>query len=359
MYSLAGAGAIVVFDFAAANLLKSFSGNIKQFVFATFVVTYIVSILYYRFNAIDKSSSGWVMHKYAENALESLPKNSLLLSHTDLDWNPIRYLRTCEGARPDVTHISFQMMPFPWFQTRQKQLYPQINFPNLQFHGVSTTRGTAGNAELVHSVLIANDALKIKKDGKLKKNSIGGGIFVDFQAIDEAEIQDCGRWRDLTLIPWGTLYRVYGNLNCSATQSIHNESFLQLKHLQGNFPAIDDNFIRQYPAGSWEFAAASVLYDAHYQFGLNLLTFAIESKPATPSDLMIIIDRIAIAAEVLKLTQRAVNRYGTISSSVSDVNKNTALAWLKFYSFLSVARKLESHLKSTSTVSNHSLLLTC
>ena len=31
--------------------------------------------------------------------LAVLPPKALLLSHTDLDWNSVRYLRTCEGAR--------------------------------------------------------------------------------------------------------------------------------------------------------------------------------------------------------------------------------------------------------------------
>jgi hypothetical protein len=43
--------------------------------------------------------------------LDQLPPRSLLLSHTDLTWNPVRYLQTCEGQRPDVTHLSLQLLP--------------------------------------------------------------------------------------------------------------------------------------------------------------------------------------------------------------------------------------------------------
>jgi hypothetical protein len=48
-------------------------------------------------------------------------------------------LQACEGLRPDVTHLSFQLLPYPWFATRQAPLYPAVTFPPLPKH-VSTHR---------------------------------------------------------------------------------------------------------------------------------------------------------------------------------------------------------------------------
>jgi len=61
-----------------------------------------------------RDGHGWTMHRYGEAMLASLPPNALLLTHTDLDWNTVRYLRSCEGLRPDITHLSVQLLPYPW-----------------------------------------------------------------------------------------------------------------------------------------------------------------------------------------------------------------------------------------------------
>jgi hypothetical protein len=50
---------------------------------------FITFILKERFPLLNRSSSGWVMHTYGAYTLDSLPSGSLLVSHTDLDWNPV------------------------------------------------------------------------------------------------------------------------------------------------------------------------------------------------------------------------------------------------------------------------------
>ena len=89
-----------------------------------------------QFEKMDKSKTGRVMHQYAQLTVDSIPTNSILVSHTDLDWNTIRYLRNCDGVRPDITHLSFQIMPYPWFADRQMHQYAdRVNFPDLAFSG--------------------------------------------------------------------------------------------------------------------------------------------------------------------------------------------------------------------------------
>jgi len=82
-----------------------------------------------RFQEQDRSVGGWALHKYASAVLASVPADGVLLSHTDLDWNPVRYLRQCEHERPDVIHLSLQLMPYAWFLKQQGPLYPKVNEP--------------------------------------------------------------------------------------------------------------------------------------------------------------------------------------------------------------------------------------
>ena len=83
---------------------------------------------------MDRSMSGWTMHQYGSSILTALHQNSsnpmssneshntnelhkklpiLLLAHTDLNWNPVRYLLSCESTEKTnwshVQHISIQV----------------------------------------------------------------------------------------------------------------------------------------------------------------------------------------------------------------------------------------------------------
>ena len=326
---------------------------------------------------LDRSGAAdAVMRAYAHAALASLPPRALLAAHTDLDWNGARYLRTCEGARPDITHVNFQLMPFPWFAPRQQPLYPNVTWPPL-LQGVSTVRTSEGNALLVRRFLAANGAddlpigvadeednddddddygdgettkrkqsrrKKRKKKTPLSSSRHPGGLFVDMQAINEPEIGDAGQWRGLVLLPWGTLYRVLGPLarpaaNYSVEAGLmdllprHAQSHRRLRALQAAFPAHGHD-VRKYPAGTWEHAAYSVFYDAHYQLGLHYLTWAIDvlrRAGAMAAAVPFILDRLAAAADLLSDTLAAAQARGTVSSPVSDVHKNLAVCWMRLH----------------------------
>ena len=128
----------------------------------------------------------------------------------------MRYLRQCEGRRPDLTHLSVQLLPYPWFerQKEDKALYPKVVFPPL-FPGVSTHKRDPGNARLIEEFLVANwrhfgGQQGGGRDGGGKKGKKGGsGIFVDMQSVDDPQIGSRGAWRSaFDLIPHGPLYRV-------------------------------------------------------------------------------------------------------------------------------------------------------
>ena len=116
----------------------------------------------------------------------------------------------CEGLRKDVTHISLQMMPYPWWDTVQAKLHPGVVFPPI-LRGVSTKRNSEGNAVLITRFLAANLPL-------------GRPIFLDMQAVNEREIGSAGAYRDFTLIPHGLTYRVLPKLTLRGTERWHEKS---------------------------------------------------------------------------------------------------------------------------------------
>lgn len=92
-------------------------------------VAFIAVIVRTGWMTVNRSDSlGWTMHRYGEGILRNIPNDSILLSHTDLDLNPVRYLQTCENRRlrntKHVHQLSLQMMPYPWFQ-KQRYRFPK------------------------------------------------------------------------------------------------------------------------------------------------------------------------------------------------------------------------------------------
>ena len=77
------------------------------------------------------------VESWSRAVLAAVPEGGILLSFTDMNWNGVRYLQVregvmradnthsamtrlegvlqaCENLRPDVTHLSLQLMPYPW-----------------------------------------------------------------------------------------------------------------------------------------------------------------------------------------------------------------------------------------------------
>lgn len=331
----------------------------------------VTALLRARFPLMDKSREA-IIHAYALGGLESLPRNSLLLAHTDLDWNPMRYLRACEGVRPDVTHLSFQIMPYPWFKERQQPLYPNVTFPAL-FPGVSTQRQSKGNAKLVQSVLLANGALTHTTTARspVAKTAFSGGLYLDMQAINDADLGDGHVWRGLTLVPWGTLYRVLGPMSLEATAAHHAASLEQLVLLEARMPPMSPQLVQRYPRGTWEHAALSVVNDARYQLAMSLLTcsMTLQAKVLSPQRLpvlLLLVDRLLVSARLFSSTLVAAagwdhststgasaanasdsaGAYSALSSSLFDVRKNGALAWMKLEQVLALACELKPALSA-------------
>ncbi|RYH20366.1 DUF2723 domain-containing protein [archaeon] len=312
-------------------------------------------LLRYQFPLSNKSHTGDILSKYAYSTMSVIQPYSLVLSHSDLDWNPMRYIRTCEGAFPDrnITHLSAQILPYPWFP-RQLEKYKQFHLPDVTFKGVSTDRYSEGNARLLINLFTANGIKPSTQPVATLTNTssiFAGGIYIEMQAINEAEIGNSGMWRNIyTLVPWGSQYRVFPLLGRDAIEQVQVWSVAILQQFMSEFGTVTTDILDQYPLGTWEAGAISVYYDAQYQLGLNLLTFVIETmadKSAMGSieRVAIVLDRLAYSQYIMTAMIRNVIRYETINSGGKDVVKNTALASLRLLHMMLGLRKIELPLR--------------
>jgi hypothetical protein len=263
----------VIFAFANKyRILKSGlfvnSGLLIQALKFLFICMLCTIMLRNRWAFLDRSRAGWAMDRYGNALLSVVPRDSMLVAHTDLDLNPVRYLRECEGLRADVTHLSFQLMPFPWFRQVQAPLYPNVSFVKA-FREISTSRTSEGNALLVSQFLDLNiDNFP--------------AILIDMQSINDAEIGIAGQWRGFTLIPFGSLYKVYRTIPFEKTVNYHKKAIDAMDKFISKLPVINVDYFKIFPPGSWEHAVASVVTDSKYQLGLFILTYAIELQKVPP-----------------------------------------------------------------------------
>lgn len=322
---------------------------------------------------------------YGMAILNSLPQNALLASHTDMDWNAVRYLQKCErevdnsiattdssssrrssssrGLREDVTHVSFQLMPYPWFLKQQAPLYPTVRFPS-PFRGISTSKLSEGNAMLIlrffdmnkqHLVTLEQEKRPMKDRFKLmittqqniSTDKVAGGIFIDMQAISDVDIGAGGIWRDkYALIPWGLTFRVIPKLTIKQSATYHQHSYFHLSTVRAQLPHYSKKFQVKFDPGSWEWAAMSITHDAQYQFALNLLTYSIAmQKGADVKSLLLILDRLLTASVLLQdlhtVTDNDVmsTQHIPLSYPRYDLHKNTALSWLRLLGVSQICSK--------------------
>jgi hypothetical protein len=230
------------------------------------------------FIALKQGGGGAAFSQFGKAVLQPLPHGSLLLSHGDLNWNSVRYLQACEGMRPDVTHLNFQLLPYPWFK-RQRPLFPGVSFPAIR-PGVSTQRKSRGNTDLIVDLLEANlDRFPT------------GHVHLEMLAINDADIAQAGRYPALgpdgkpdgrfILWPTGLTWMVtrasaetpFAEWNRASSAALTEVGTVLKKPL-----ALMQSEAASVPivAGSWEYAVMCVYWDANYQRGLHLLSHALE-----------------------------------------------------------------------------------
>ena len=153
------------------------------------------------------------------------------------------------AVRSALSLLSFQLLPYPWFRKQQAPLYPHIRFPDTTFAGISTDRGSEGNAKLVTDFVRLNSEYIGYDDRRPLQQR--PGLFLDMQSVSEAEIGPCGRWRGLTLLPCGVSYRALRPLDLRELLHSHLASREALRQRDQLFQLADsDVLFRRYPEGS-------------------------------------------------------------------------------------------------------------
>jgi hypothetical protein len=325
------------------------------------VITILATVLPPRFVEMDKSNAGSVLHRYGKAVLKSVPQNSIILSHTDLDWNPVRYLQHCAGKRLDVSHISLQLMPYPWFMKQQASLYPNVNFVE-PFPGIATDRMSEGNAHQI-MLFIRNNIEYVMAN---ENSVLSKGIFLDMQSLNESQIGDGNQWRGYTLLPWGTHYRVLQGRRPEETVILHKGAVNAMQRFEASLPKFNEAFYHTFHPFSWEFGASALVNDAKYQLGVFLLTYVIDRMQDPKIEMMpTVVDRLLLACGLLEsvseaaLSTEAVTRRHkyfmpgpvgrergrgseALTVSIRDVHKNHAVAWMRVHPILTVCMKFKA-----------------
>ncbi|GMH94947.1 hypothetical protein TrST_g1522 [Triparma strigata] len=295
------------------------------------VVLIAAAIVGLRYKEADRSDADF-NSVYGKAMLDSIDYGSLLLSHTDLDWNTVRYLRKCEGFKPGIVHVSAQLLPYPWFQRQiDTGMFGDVVFPEI-LPGVSTSRFSEGNKVLLERFFEANHQ-------KYPKN-----MFVDMQGISDSDIQPGGIWRGWLMIPHGLVYRVE-----KPTANVLNELPNYFREIEEELEKLQKllvNVTPKYSSGSWEFACASVRNDAFYQAGLNFLTYGLEVGKALqkePKLFTLYLDCLRRSTESLAGLVDVLVGQGEVALSYppSDLVKNAALSSVKNLQANVAAKKIE------------------
>ena len=261
---------------------------------------------------------GSFFEQQARIILKTVPASSLVVSFTDLNWNSVRYMQTCEQKRLDVTHLNFQLMPFPWF-THQHQLYPRVAFPKIQ-PGASMEKGSAGHAHLVGEFLRANiDNFP--------------SVFIDLQTIGFDQFEGENIFAGLQFVPHGVLWRV------TKPSKVFNYVDWMDKFQSGAASTMESH-LQPLPArgsvqpGSWEEAIIKTYFDARYQTFLFQLVYAIGKKVNNLKDFQGLLQRGGAASflDALFTSFRGLHDLSKTLGShphtlkAEDVFKNAALA---------------------------------
>lgn len=236
----------------------------------------------------------------------------------------VRYLRTCEHYAPNVTHLNIQLLSYPWFQN-QVHFFPRVQFPPI-LPNVSTHRNQVGNTNLIVRFLKAN-----LKKGVFQK----GGIYLDMQAINDAEITNVGQYHGVTLLPVGLVYRVLPPLRDveHVLPKWYKRSLNQLKHdrsiLLPYVPMNNTNSLSltqqlSPKKGSWEYACISLFWDMHYQLGLHMLSYALtidKSMKTKPTLFITYVSTLRRSSQLLWKAYSANEQHGTLRYAYVSIEK--------------------------------------
>jgi len=114
------------------NLIPSFfkkNINVLKIIFLSAIVLSILISSIINFQSIRKQNYNKLTYNFGKNILNSLEKDSILLTKGDILINPINYLQIVEKIRPDVIVLDQNMLSKDWYCTQMKGFYPNLVIP--------------------------------------------------------------------------------------------------------------------------------------------------------------------------------------------------------------------------------------
>ncbi|TRY58365.1 hypothetical protein DNTS_034207 [Danionella cerebrum] len=79
-----------------------------------------------------------VVERFAAEVLQSLPRDSLVLTRGDLPGNTLRYLHYCRQFRPDVSLVDQEMMTYSWYVLKLHKHLSGVKFPGRWWDPVNS-----------------------------------------------------------------------------------------------------------------------------------------------------------------------------------------------------------------------------
>jgi len=81
----------------------------------------------------EDQHKNWIVHRWGEAILTTLPQNALVFTKGDLWVNTIRYLQQVEGIRRDVCLLDLELLKTTWMKSRVEVNYPDIVIPGSAY----------------------------------------------------------------------------------------------------------------------------------------------------------------------------------------------------------------------------------
>ncbi|GBG29749.1 Transmembrane protein 260-like [Hondaea fermentalgiana] len=78
------------------------------------------------YNRLRERAMSNAVGQIAQDVLDSVPEHGVLFTRGDMEWTGTQYLQQCTGARPDVTVLSTDLIPMPWFSAHLDR-YPMMS----------------------------------------------------------------------------------------------------------------------------------------------------------------------------------------------------------------------------------------
>ncbi|KAJ8390871.1 hypothetical protein AAFF_G00100030 [Aldrovandia affinis] len=77
-----------------------------------------------------------VAEQFARGLLDSVPRDSIILTRGDLPGNTLRYLHYCQGLRPDLSLVDQEMMTYGWYVEKLGPHHDRVHFPGRRWDPV-------------------------------------------------------------------------------------------------------------------------------------------------------------------------------------------------------------------------------